>query len=103
MIDILNSDYVITEYEKEYVPNCIDRFCAKIEFSDYESINFLESDKNKLFNEVDTKNLIKEKQQHISENSITKISLSKNHLMQNNALGLIEIAKIEALGLENIK
>jgi hypothetical protein len=71
--------------------------------SDYESINFLDSDKNKLFSEADTKKLIEEKQQHISSNAITQISLSKNHLMQNNALELIEIAKIEALGLENIK
>jgi hypothetical protein len=71
--------------------------------SDYESINFLESDKNKLFSEAETKKLIEEKQQHISNNSIMQISLSKNHLMQNNALELIEIAKIEALGLENIK
>jgi hypothetical protein len=71
--------------------------------SDYESINFLESDKNKLFSEAETKKLIEEKHQHISENSITRISLRKNHLMQNNALELIEIAKIEALGLENIK
>jgi hypothetical protein len=36
MIDILLDNYVITEYAREYVANCIDRFCAKIEFDDYE-------------------------------------------------------------------
>jgi hypothetical protein len=35
MMDILK-DYVITEYAREYGANCIDRFCATIQFDDYE-------------------------------------------------------------------
>jgi hypothetical protein len=69
----------------------------------YESINFLESDKNKLFNEAETAKELAEQEKSIANNPITIASLDKYNFLQNNAVELIEIAKIEALGLANIK
>ncbi len=69
----------------------------------YECIHFLNSDKNKLFSESETAKEIAEQEKSIANNPITITSLDNYNFLQNNALELIEIAKIEALGLENIK
>ena len=69
----------------------------------YECIYFLKSDKNKIFSEAETAKEIADQELSISNNPITIASLDTYNPIQNNALELIKIAKIEALGLENIK
>jgi len=69
----------------------------------YECIYFLQSKNNKIFSEAETAQELAEQEKSIANNPITIASLDKYNFLQNNALELIQIAKIEAQGLENIK
>ena len=64
----------------------------------YECIHFLKSKNNKIFSEAETAREIKEQETSIANNPITIASLDTYNFLQSNALELVQIAKIEALG-----